>query len=196
MRLAPIGYGLKREIEALGYECAVIAPSMIPRKPGDRVKTNRRDAEKLARLLRAGELTEIWTRTLLMRRDLIRAREAAVKDRTKKRQEIRSFLWRHGKIYPGLKAWGTRYLRWLHGLSFSFRSQLAVLQELILAETQCRERAARLEKAIKDGLLDWPLAPVVERLQALRGVKLICAATFMVEIGDVRRFANPRPLMA
>lgn len=75
-------------------------------------------------------------------------------------------------IYPGLKAWGTRYLRWLHGLSFSFRSQQAVLQELILAETQCRERVARLEKAIEDGLLDWPLAPVVERLQALRGVKL------------------------
>ncbi|PBB51862.1 MULTISPECIES: hypothetical protein [Mesorhizobium] len=109
-------------------------------------------------------------------RDLIRAREAAVKDRTRKRQEIRSFLLRHGKIYPGLKTWGTRYLRWLHGLSFSFRSQQAVLQELILAESQCRERAARLEKAIEDGLLDWPLAPVVERLQALRGVKLICAA--------------------
>ncbi|MER9925613.1 transposase [Mesorhizobium sp. M0048] len=129
-------------------------------------------------------------------RDLIRAREAAVKDRTRKRQEIRSFLLRHGKIYPGLKAWGTKYLKWLHGLSFSYRSQQAVLQELILAESQCRERVARLEKAIEDGLLDWPLAPVVERLQALRGVQLICAATFMVEIGDVRRFANPRQLMA
>ncbi|PWJ88227.1 transposase [Mesorhizobium loti] len=194
----PTGYGLKRDIEALGYECAVIAPSLIPRKPGDRVKTNRRDAEKLARLFRAGELTEIWTPDAAHEaiRDLIRAREAAVKDRTRKRQEIRSFLLRHGKIYPGLKAWGTRYLKWLHGLSFSYRSQQAVLQELILAESQCRERVARLEKAIEDGLLDWPLAPVVERLQALRGVQLICAATFMVEIGDVRRFANPRQLMA
>ncbi|WP_425336381.1 transposase [Sinorhizobium garamanticum] len=90
----------------------------------------------------------------------------------------------------------TNYLKWLDGLSFSERSQQAVLQELVLAESPCRERVARLEKAIEDDLLDWPLAPVVERLQALRGVQLICAATFMAEIGDVRRFANPRQLMA
>lgn len=100
----PTGYGPKRQIEVLGHECAVIAPSLIPREPGDQIKTNRRDAEKLARLFRAGELTEIWTpdaaRDVL--RDLIRAREAAVKDRTRKRQGIRSFLLRHGKIFPGL----------------------------------------------------------------------------------------------
>ena len=194
----PTGYGLKRVIEALGHDCAVIAPSLIPNRPGDRVKTNRRDAEKLARLFRAGELTEVWTPDPAHEamRDLVRSRESAVRDRTRKRQEIRSFLLRHGRIYPGLKAWGTKYFRWLQDLGFAFPAQHAVLQELILAETQCRERVARLEQAIEDGLHDWHLTPVVEHLQALRGVRLICAVTFMVEVGDVRRFSNPRQLMA
>lgn len=194
----PTGYGLKRLIEDLGHDCAVIAPSLIPRRPGERVKTNRRDAVKLARLFRAGELTEIWTpdEAHEAMRDLVRAREAAVKDRTRKRQEIRSFLLRHGKVYPGRKAWGTKYFKWLHTLSFAWPAQHAVLQEMVIAETQCRERVARLERAIEDSLLDWSLAPVVERLQALRGVGLIAAVTFMVEVGDVRRFETPRRLMA
>ena len=192
------GYGLERLIEELGHECAVIAPSLIPRWPGERVKTNRRDAVKLARLFRAGELTEIWTpdETHEAMRDLVRAREAAVKDRTRKRQEIRSFLLRHGKVFLGQKAWGTKYFRWLHELSFGWPGQTVVLHEMIVAETQSRERVARLDAAIEDALLDWPLAPAVERLQALRGVGLIAAVTFMVEVGDVRRFQNPRRLMA
>jgi len=194
----PTGYGLKRLIEELGHECAVIAPSLIPRRPGERIKTNRRDAVKLARLFRAGELTEIWTpdEAHEAMRDLVRAREAAVKDRTRKRQEIRSFLLRIGKIYPGKKAWGTKYLKWLHEISLGWPAHTAVLHEMILAETQCRERVARLEQAIEDALLDWHLAPEVERLQALRGVGLIAAVTFMVEVGDVRRFETPRRLMA
>lgn len=194
----PTGYGLKRQIEELGHECAVIAPSLIPRRAGERVKTNRRDAVKLARLFRAGELTEIWTpdEAHEAMRDLVRARESAVKDRTRKRQEIRSFLLRLGKRYPGKKAWGTKYFKWLQTLSFAWPAQHAVLQEMILAEGQCRERVARLEQAIEDGLRDWSLAPAVARLQALRGVGLIGAVTFMVEVGDVRRFASPRHLMA
>ena len=194
----PTGYGLQRLIEGLGHECAVIAPSLIPRRPGERVKTNRRDAVKLARLYRAGELTEIWTpdEAHEAMRDLVRAREAAVKDRTRKRQEIRSFLLRHGKIYPGKKAWGTKYFKWLHELSFGWPAQKVVLHEMIVAESQCRERVARLDEAIEDALLDWSLAPVVERLQALRGVGLVAAVTFMVEVGDIRRFENPRQLMA
>lgn len=194
----PTGYGLKRQIESLGHECAVIAPSLIPRRPGERVKTNRRDAVKLARLFRAGELTEIWTpgEAHEAMRDLVRAREAAVKDRTRKRQEIRSFLLRNGRNYPGKKAWGTKYFKWLHELSFTWPAQIAVLHEMIIAETQCRDRVARLEKAIEDALLDWPLASTVDRLQALRGVGLIAAVTFMVEVGDIRRFESPRQLMA
>ena len=162
------------------------------------MKTNRRDAVKLARLYRAGELTEIWTpdEAHEAMRDLVRAREAAVKDRTRKRQEIRSFLLRHGKTYPGKKAWGTKYFQWLHELSFGWPAQKVVLHEMIVAESQCRERVARLDEAIEDALLDWSLAPVVERLQALRGVRLIAAVTFMVEVGDIRRFEHPRQLMA
>ena len=179
----PTGYGLQRLIEGLGHECAVIAPSLIPRRLGERVKTNRRDAVKLARLYRAGELTEIWTpdEAHEAMRDLVRVREAAVKDRTRKRQEIRSFLLRHGKIYPGKKAWGTKYFKWLRELSFGWTAQKVALHEMIVAETQSRERVARLDAAIEDALLDWPLAPVVERLQALRGVGLIAAVTFMVD---------------
>ena len=194
----PTGYGLKRLIEEMGHECAVIAPSLIPRRPGERVKTNRRDAVKLARLYRAGELTEIWTpdEAHEAMRDLVRAREAAVKDRTRKRQEIRSFLLRIGKVYPGEKAWGAKYFKWLHDLSLAWPAHVAVLHEMILAETQCRERVARLDQAIEDALLDWHVAPEVERLQALRGVGLIAAVTFMVEVGDVRRFETPRQLMA
>jgi transposase len=117
----------------------VIAPSLIPSRPRDRVKTNRRDAEKLARLFRAGELTEVWSPGPAHEamRDLVRTREAAARDRTRKRQEIRSFLLRHARVYPGLKAWGTKYFRWLQDLSFPFPAQHAVLQELILAGTQC-----------------------------------------------------------
>ena len=194
----PPGYGLQRLIEGLGHECAVIAPSLIPRRPGERVKMNCRDAVKLARLYRAGELTEIWTpdEAHEAMRDLVRAREAAVKDRTRKRQEIRSFLLRHGKIYPGRQAWCGKFFKWLHDLGFDWPAHKVVLHEMIVAESQCRERVARLGQAIEDALLDWPLAPVVERLQALRGVRLIAAVTFMVEVGDIRRFEHPRQLMA
>ena len=194
----PTGYGLQRLIEELGHECAVIAPSLIPRRPGERVKTNRRDAVKLARLFRAGELTEIWTpdEAHEARRDLVRAREAAVKDRTRKRQESRSFLLRHGKIYPGKQAWCTKYFKWLHDLSFGWPAHKVVLHEMIVAETQCRERVARLDRAIEDALLDWSLAPVLERLQALRSVGLIAAVTFMVEVGNIRRLEHPRQLAA
>lgn len=194
----PTGYGLKRLIEGLGHDCAVIAPSLIPRRPGERVKTNRRDAVKLVRLFRAGELTEIWTpdEAHEAMRDLVRAREAAVRDRTRKRQEIRSFLLRHGRVYAGKKAWGPRHMAWLHELSFDWPAQKVVLHEMIAAERQERGRVARLEGAIEDALLDWPLAQAVDRLQALRGVGLITAVTFMVEVGDIRRFEHPRRLMA
>ena len=129
-------------------------------------------------------------------RDLVRSREAAVKDRTGKRQEIRSFVLRHGKIYPSKQAWSTKYFRWLRDLGFAWPGQTIVLHEMIVAETQCRERVARLDQAIEDALLDWPLAPVVDRLQALRGVGLIVSVTFMVAVGDIRRFENPRRLTA
>lgn len=194
----PTGYGLKRQIEALGHSCAVIAPSLIPRRPGERVKTDRRDAVKLARLFRAGELTEIWTPDEAHEalRDLVRTRESAIRDRTRKRQEIRSFLLRHGRTFPGKKTWGTQYFKWLSTLCFTHAGQAMVLHEMIHAEAQCRDRVRRLEAAIEEAIADWPLKPVVDRLQALRGVSLISSVTFMVEIGDIRRFESPRQLMA
>ena len=115
---------------------------------------------------------------------------------TRKRQEIRSFLLRHSKIYPGKQAWCGKFFKWLRDLSFDWPAHKVVLREMIVAETQCCERVARLDHAVEDALLDWPLAPVVERLQALRGVRLIAAVTFMVEVGDIRRFDSPRRLMA
>lgn len=153
---------------------------------------------KLARLFRAGELTEIWTpdEALEARRDLARAGEAAVKDRTRKRQEIRSFLLRLGRVYPGKKAWGRSTSSGSTGSASLGLTRRVVLHEMIIAERQCRDRVARLERAIEDALLDWSPAPAVERLQALRGVRLIAAVTFMVEVGDVRRFETPRRLMA
>ena len=148
----PTGYGLHRLIEGLGHECAVIAPSVIPRRPGERVKTNRRDAVKLARLYRAGELTEIWTpdEAHEAMRDLVRAREAAVKDRTRKRQEIRSFLLRHGRIYPGKQAWCGKFFEWLHDLGFDWPAHKVVLH---LRRGDQDETAASIR--VRRGLPAW-----------------------------------------
>jgi transposase len=129
----PTGYGLHRQISDLGHDCAVIAPSLIPKRPGERVKTNRRDAVTLARLHRAGELTAIWVPDQEHEavRDLVRAREAAMEDLREKRQHLQSFLLRHGQVYPGLRSWTQVHARWLSNLtlhtqpSFSFSANTA-----------------------------------------------------------------------
>src|ERR671920_473655 len=132
----PTGYGLHRLITGLGHACTVVAPSLIPRKPGDRVKTNRRDAVALARLLRAGELTAVWVPDEGHEaiRDLVRAREAAVDDLRRKRQVISSLLLKHGRVFPGKKTWGATYVRWLQQQIFTHPAQQVVLQEMVLAE--------------------------------------------------------------
>lgn len=193
----PTGYGLYRQLTAMGHRCSVVAPSMIPRKPGDRVKTNRRDAVQLARLLRAGELTEVWVPDAAHEavRELIRARDAAVDDLRRKRQSISSMMLRYGRSYPGKKAWGAQYFRWLDAQKFDHPAQQLVLQEMILAVRHAQERVQRIEAAIVEFLPTWSLAPVVEALQAPRGVQLITAATIMAEIGDLRRFDSPRQFM-
>ncbi len=194
----PTGYGLYRQITAFGFTCYVIAPSLIPMRPGERIKTDRRDAERLARLLRAGELTPIWVpdETHEAMRDLVRARDSAAQDQRHKRQLISAFLLRHGRIYHRPKNWTMRYRRWLQRQSFGHPAQQIALQEMVLAERHAVERVARLTIGIEELVLSWKLGPVVEALQALRGVALISAVTFMAEIGDVRRFENPRKLMA
>lgn len=194
----PTGYGLHRLISSLGHSCTVVAPSLIPRKPGDRVKTNRRDAVGLAKLLRAGELTAVWVpdEGHEAMRDLVRARAAAVETQRIHRQQVSSFMLKHGRIFPRKTAWGARHLRWLQEQKFDHPAHQIALQEMVEAVRISRERALRLEAAIEEFVPQWSLAPVVQALQALRGVDLIVAVTFTVEIGDLSRFESPRQLMA
>jgi len=193
----PTGYGLYRQITRLGQECSVVAPSLIPKKPGDRVKTNRRDAISLAKLLRAGELTAVWVpdeRHEAMR-DLSRAREAARKDHKGKRQQVSSFMLRLGRHYPGKKTWGPAHMNWLMLQKLEHREQRIALEELVGAVRQESERVERLEQAIRDAVPEWSLAEVVTALQAMRGIDLVAAVTVLAEIGDLSRFQNPRELM-
>ncbi|MDQ3028560.1 MAG: IS110 family transposase [Actinomycetota bacterium] len=193
----PTGYGLYRQVIALGHACTVVAPSLIPRKPGDRVKTNRRDANALARLLRAGELTAVWVpdEAHEAMRDLARAREAAVDDLRRKRQAISSMLLKHGRAFPGKTTWGARHERWLADQAFDHPPQQFVLQELILAARHAKERLERIEVAIVEFMPGWSLAPLVEALQALRGIRLPTAVAIAAEIGDLARFDSARQFM-
>ena len=194
----PTGYGLQRQISALGHDCAVIAPSLIPKRPGERVKTNRRDAVTLARLHRAGELTRIWVPDPGHEavRELVRAREAAMADLRTKRQHLQSFLLRHGRIYSGSRPWTQVHARWLSNLSFEHPAQYLVLREYRQAIDDAETRLERLTQHVAEVVSSWSLAPVVEAYQALRGVAFLTAVTFVAEIGDVRRFETPRQLMA
>jgi transposase len=193
----PTGYGLYRQLTKLGHQCSVVAPSLIPRRPGDRIKTNRRDAQQLARMLRAGELTEVWVPDEAHEaiRDLVRTRDTAVADLRRKRQAISSMMLRLGRIYPGKKTWGMRHAYWLQGQRFDHPAHGLVLQELLLTVRHAEERLERVETAITEFLPAWSLAPVVAALQTLRGIGLIGAVIIMAEIGDLRRFENPRQLM-
>jgi transposase len=194
----PTGYGLHRLITGLGHACTVVAPSLIPRKPGDRVKTNRRDAVALARLLRAGELTPVWVPDEGHEaiRDLVRARAAAVETLRVHKQQVAAFMLKHGRHFPRKTPWGARYMRWLQEQQFAHPAHQIVLQEAVEAVRLAKERVERLERTIEEFLPTWSLAPVVNALQALRGVSLVVAVTFVAEIGDLRRFENPRRLMA
>ncbi len=193
----PTGYGLHRLITGMGYLCDVVAPSLIPRRAGDRVKTNRRDAIGLAKLLRAGELTPVWVPDEGHEaiRDLVRARAAAVETQRVHRQQVSAFMLKHGRVFPRKKTWSMRYLRWLQEQRFDHPAHQIALQELVDAVRTSRERIGRIEAAIKEYLPSWSLAPVVHALQALRGVELVVAVTFAIEIGDIRRFDSPRQLM-
>lgn len=194
----PTGYGLHRQIKSLGHECMVVAPSLIPRRPGDRVKTNRRDALSLAKLLRAGDLTAVWVadeRHEAMR-DLSRARGTAVEDLRSKRQQVSSLLLRQGLHYPGKKTWTKAHMIWLAGVKLAHAEQRIAFEEMLLAVRQAQERIGRLEQAIRDAVPDWSLVDVVTALMAMRGLDLVSATTFLAEIGDLARFQTARQLMA
>jgi len=194
----PTGYGLYRQIRSLGHGCSVVAPSLIPKKPGDRVKTNRRDAVGLAKLLRAGELTAVWVpdEGHEAMRDLTRAREAAVIDLRAKRQQVSAFLLRLGRHYPDKrKTWSKAHMSWLASQKFEYPQQRFVFEEMMLAVRQAQERLARLEEAIRGAVPEWSLAAVVTALMAMRGIDVIAAATLLAEIGDLSRFRTPHELM-
>jgi transposase len=194
----PTGYGLYRQVRALGHDGTVVAPSLIPKKPGERVKTNRRDAVTLARLFRAGELTSVWVPDAVHEavRDLVRARHAAAEDLRKKRQQLLSFLLRHGRIFIGRKHWSLAHRRWLAGQKFERPAQQIVFQDATDAIEDATTRLQRLDEQLGAIVPSWSMAPVVAAYQAMRGVSFVVAVTFVAEIGDLRRFDNPRQVMA
>lgn len=195
----PCGYGLYRQLTELGHDCQVVAPSLIPRKAGDRVKTDRRDALNLARLGRAGELTAVWVPDDEQEamRDLMRCREDAKASQRQTRQQLSSFLLRHQRLYDRGKApWTQTHFRWLETLKFESAIHQIVFQEYVDAVTQTTARVASLDKQIQEAVQGWVLRPVVEALMALRGFQLIAAMTVVAELGDVTRFDSPRQLMA
>ena len=195
----PCGYGVYREITKTGHHCTVVAPSLIPRRPGERVKTDRRDALMLARLHRAGELKAVWVpgEEQEAMRDLTRAREDMKAIELQARQRLAAFLLRHDRIYRlGSSRWTQRYFRWLEEQRFADPVQQVVFQEYIDTVTAARHRVATLEEQMREALSRWSLRPVVEALVALRGVDMITAMTVLAELGDLTRFDSPRELMS
>jgi transposase len=192
-----IGFIVKSK--ALGHECMVVAPpALIPKRSGERVKTNRRDAVALARLHWAGELTGVWAPDAAHEavRDLVRAREAAADDLGRKRQQLLSLLLRHSRIYSGGGHWTLAHRRWLAGQKFEHAAQQIVVQEAIDAIEDALQRLRRLEKQLALIEPDWSMARVVEAYQAMRGASFLVAVAFAAEIGDMRRFDTPRQLIA
>ncbi|WP_280550774.1 IS110 family transposase [Halomonas sp. 11-S5] len=194
----PCGYGVYHQVQATGHDCEVVAPALIPRKAGDRVKTDRRDAQMLARLSRSGELTPVWVPTPEQEavRDLTRAREDMKAIELKARQRLGAFLLRHGKVYAGKSKWTQAHFRWLETVRFETPVQQVVLEEYVDAVKAAQHRVAGLEAQMRAVLPSWSLAPVVEALMAMRGISLIAGMTVLAELGDISRFDSPRQLMA
>lgn len=194
----PCGYGLYRQLsDKPEVTCTVVAPSLTPRRPGVRVKTNRRDCLSLAKLLRAEELTAVWVPDAAHEamRDLVRARAAAVADLGRCRQRIGGFLLRQG-VHYGAKPWTKRHRAWLGRLEFAAAAHRLMFAEHLEALDQVQARRDRLAEHIEELCPEWSLAWLVAAMQALRGYRLINAVTVVAEIGDPRRFDSPRRLMA
>jgi transposase len=198
----PTGYALYWQLVKLGVECTVIAPTLVPMKAGDRVKTDRRDALKLARCFRAGDLTAVWVPDPAHEalRDLVRARESAKKDQLRARHRLSKFLLRHGRR-PGERGktpWGTLHFEWLRGVRFDHAAQQATMIDYLAEVDHQADRVRRLEQAIDDAVAAAPqeLRELIEGLQALRGVAKLTATTLAVEIGNFTRFTKAPQLMA
>jgi transposase len=195
----PCGYWLYRYLQKKGQECMVVAPSLIPRKPGDRVKTDRRDAVQLARLMRSGDLHPIYVPGVEDEsiRDLCRLREDVMNDLRVAKQRLKSFLLRHDVRYDGGASWSPRHLRWLaHEVSLPTPAQQIAFQEYLRSVTQLVERLAHVEQELHEQVKQWRLEPIVRAYQAMRGVQFHVATTVAAELGDITRFDTPRKLAA
>ena len=197
----PTGFALYWQLVELGIDCEVIAPTLVPKKAGERIKTDRRDAVKLARCYRAGELTPVWVpdKAHEALRDLVRARESAKQDQHRARQRLSKFLLRTGQRPPqATSAWTQKYVAWIRGLSFEHGAQQATLQDYLGEVDHLAQRILRLEEAIDRAIQDAPavVKSVVEGLQALRGLGRLSATTIALEIGSFSRFPSAKHLMA
>ncbi len=193
------GYGLQRQIVEAGHHCTVVAPSMIPRKPGEHIKTDRRDAIKLARLHRAGELDAVWVPDAAHEamRDLIRARADAMEHLKTCKQHLQSFLLRHGRTYTGPgNCWTRRHFIWLSSQKFEHPAHYIVFQDYINSIHDAEKHHARLIKQIEELMPLWSMKPLVEALCLMKGINLVSAATILSVTGDLRRFATPTQLSA
>jgi transposase len=194
----PCGYVLYRALKAKGLECHVVAPSLIPRRPGNKVKTDRRDAVELARLLRSGDLTSVYVPGIEDEaiRDLCRARDATQSTLKAAKLRLKSFLLRLGLHYTGRASWNNAHRRYLASVVCPTAVQQIVFQELLMAIDEQVARLARLEQELRDQVPHWRLTPVVDALQALRGIRSLTATTVLAELGDLTRFDSPRQLSA
>jgi transposase len=196
----PTGYVVYWQLTGLGLRCEVIAPTLVPVKTGDRVKTDRRDAIKLARSYRAGDLTPVWVPDAAHEalRDLVRAREAAKKDQLRARHRLGKFLLRQGRRPAAtMTAWTQQHLAWVKTVHFVHAAQEATLLDYLHEVEHVADRLERLERAIDDAVKEAPerMRLVIEALQALRGVAMLTAVTIVTEVGDLSRFAKPSQLM-
>lgn len=194
----PCGYVLARELIKRGYHCEVVAPAQIPRRAGDRIKTDRRDALSLARFLRAGELTAVVIPDPADEavRDLCRAREDALRARHRARLQLKAMLLRHGHRYTGKSSWSRAHELFLSQVSLPYAAHQVAYSEYRLAVRDSHERVLRLTQAVREQVLLWRWQGVVQALMSLRGVDLIIATNIVAEIGDLGRFAHPRQLMS
>lgn len=193
----PCGFAMVRQLRDAGYRCEVVAPSKIPRRPGDRVKTDRRDALMLAGLARAAQLTFVVVpdeRDEAVR-DLSRARIDAVRARLKARQQLKALLLRHDRRYTGKTSWTAAHERYLATVSFAHSAQNIAFVEYRRAVSEAHARVELLTQALTQELEHWRMRPLVEALMTLRGVDQLVATTLAAELGQLQRFAHPRDLM-
>jgi transposase len=194
----PCGYWLYRYLTKKHLTCWVVAPSCIPKKAGDRVKTDRRDAVQLARLLRSGDLRPVYIPSVEDEaiRDVVRAREDGLKDLKAAKVRLKAFLLRQDIRYEGRANWTAAHLRWLADVVCPTPAQQIVFQEYVRAVSEQTDRLQRLEAELQTLVQTWRWAPVVEAIQALRGIQFTTAVTLIAELGDLTRFETPRQLMS